>query len=102
MTARKLPLNTWIVIEQHSSWKDVVLISKHASQTAAEAERDRRNRASRDLPYRACILLEPIAHRMGGQLAPTARPARNNKSPSELQERPLAIAGRVAGSRRAS
>lgn len=73
MAVRKLPLNTWIVVEQHASWKDVVLVSKHRSQTAAETERDRRNRSSRDRPYRACIVLEPIANRMGGQLAPTAR-----------------------------
>ena len=72
MTTRNLPLNTWIVIQQSSSWKDVALVSRHDSQIAAEAERDRRNKGSLDRPYRACILLEPIAYRMGGQLAPTA------------------------------
>ena len=76
MTTRNLPLNTWIVIQQRSSWKDVALVSSHGSQSAAEAERDRRNDGSRDRPFRACIVLEPIAHRMGGQLAPTAHKAR--------------------------
>jgi hypothetical protein len=83
MAVRKLPLNTWIVVEQHSAWKDVVLVSRHSSQTAAEAERDRRNRSSLDRPYRACIVLEPIANRMGGQLAPAARrrgPAKRSAS----------------------
>jgi hypothetical protein len=81
MTVRNLPLNTWIVIEQHSAWREMALVSRHASQSAAEAERDRRNRSSRDRPYRACILLEPIAHRMGGQQAPTARRSRGRNSP---------------------
>jgi hypothetical protein len=73
MSARNLPLNTWIVIEQRSAWREMALVSRHATQSAAEAERDRRNERSPERPYRACILLEPIAHRMGGQQAPTAR-----------------------------
>ena len=77
MTTRNLPLNTWMVIQQHSSCKDVAFVSKHDTQGAAEAERDRRNKGSRDRPYRACIILEPIAQRMGGQRAPTAWKPRN-------------------------
>ena len=61
-----------MVVEQQSAWKDIALISEHKTQDVAEAERDRRNRASRERPYRACLLLEPIGQRMGGQLAPTA------------------------------
>jgi hypothetical protein len=76
MPTRRLPLNTWLVVRQRASWQDVALVSRHASQTAAEAERDRRNEGARGRPYRACIVLEPIAHRMGGQLAPTARKGR--------------------------
>ena len=72
MTMRNLPLNTWMVICQHSSWRDVALVSRHDTQGAAEAERDRRNEGSLDRPYRACIALEPIAQRMGGQSSPTA------------------------------
>ena len=73
MSARNLPLNTWIVVEQRSASREMALVSRHATQSAAEAERDRRNERSRGRPYRACILLEPIADRMGGQQAPTAR-----------------------------
>jgi hypothetical protein len=74
MTNRNLPLNTWMVIRQRSPAKDVALVSRHDTQRAAEAERDRRNEDSLDRPYRACIVLEPIAQRMGGQLAPTSTP----------------------------
>ena len=72
MSTRYFPLNTWMVVEQHSSWKDVVLVSTHETQGAAEAERDKRNQASLERPYRVCMLLEPIAQRMGGQPSPTA------------------------------
>jgi hypothetical protein len=72
MTTHDLPLNTWMVVEQHSAWADVALVSEHETQGAAEAERDRRNSASRERPYRACLVLEPIGQRMGGQLAPSA------------------------------
>jgi hypothetical protein len=87
MRVRKLPLNTWIVIEQHAAWEDVVLVSRHASQIAAEKARDRRNRSSRERPYRACIVLEPIAHRMGGQLAPTARAGAQPRSALRVERR---------------
>jgi len=54
-----------MVIQQHASWKDMTLVSRHDSQSAAEAERDRRNRISVGRPYRACIVMEPIAEQMG-------------------------------------
>jgi hypothetical protein len=76
MPTRNLPLDTWMVIK-HSSARDVTLISRHRTQRAAEAERDRRNRSSSDRTYQACIVLEPIAQRMGGQLAPTSTPRRS-------------------------
>ena len=72
MANRNLPLNTWIVVEQEASRQRTALISTHDCQWAAEVECDRRNRASLERPYKACILLEPIAERMGGQYSPTA------------------------------
>ena len=72
MPIRNLPLNTWIVVEQVPSRERPALISTHDCQRAAEVECDRRNRASSERRYRACILLEPIAERMGGQYSPTA------------------------------
>ena len=73
MNTRDLPLNTWMVVEQHSSWKDVALVSKHATQVEAETERDRRNEGLRVPRYRACLVLEPIAQQMGGRQSPIAR-----------------------------
>ena len=72
MNTRNLPLNTWMVVEQGAAGYDVTLVSQHSSQEEAEAERDRRNQALPAPHYDACIVLEPIAQRMGGQLAPTA------------------------------
>ena len=69
--------NTWMVVEQGSSDNDVTLISRHATQGEAEAERDKRNEGSHEPHYSACIVLEPIAQRMGGRLAPTASKAWN-------------------------
>jgi hypothetical protein len=66
----QLPLDTWIVVEGDST-ESVFLISKHESQCDAEAERDRRNQEARCARYRACIILEPVAERMGGQPCPT-------------------------------
>jgi hypothetical protein len=71
MTTRNLPLNTWLVVEQGSSAIRATLVSKYATQREAEAERDNRNRGLAEPHYRACIILEPIAQRMGGQQAPT-------------------------------
>jgi|GEM_PF-1615494 len=79
MRTDSLPLNTWVVVQQTGPRRDIALVSRHDSQSAAEAERDRRNRASPERPYRACMVLEPIAQRMGGQLAPTARGTGNRR-----------------------
>ena len=68
---RSLPLNTWIGIEQKSPGK-AKLISKHSTQKDAEAERDRRNNNRAGRPFVACVLLEPVAQRMGGHGAPTS------------------------------
>jgi hypothetical protein len=70
MTTTHLPVDTWMVVEQHSAWKQLQLISRHSTQSAAEAERDRKNGSSRERPYRACLIVEPIAQRMGGHHAP--------------------------------
>jgi hypothetical protein len=69
----KLPLNTWIVVDQSAEEITPTIVSMHSSQADAEIARDRRNRDLARARYRACIVLEPIAHRMGGQLSPTAR-----------------------------
>ena len=68
MASQNLPLNTWIVVERAPSRERPALISTHDCQRAAEVECDRRNRASPEHPYQACILLEPIAERMGGTI----------------------------------
>ena len=72
MPARNLPLNTWLVAERKSPAKKLALVSKHASQREAETERDKRNQGLPEPHYMACIVLEPIAQRMGGQQAPTS------------------------------
>jgi len=72
MPTQNLPLNTWIVVEHKSPGSRARLVSKHATQTEAEAERDRRNRGLTHRPFVACILLEPVAQRMGGRQAPTS------------------------------
>lgn len=66
----RLPLNTWIVVEQNPTR----LVSKHLSQKGAEAERDRHNcsRAGAGCALIACVLVEPVAERMGGHTAPTS------------------------------
>jgi hypothetical protein len=64
------PPLTWIVVEQKLPGGRARLISKHASQQEAEAERDRRNSGRAERPFTACILLEPVAQRMGGHQAP--------------------------------
>jgi hypothetical protein len=71
MTTQNLPLNIWLVVQQRLSWRDIVLVSTHDTQDAAEAERDRLNQSSGHRPFRACIVIEPMAQRMGGQFAPT-------------------------------
>jgi hypothetical protein len=58
-----LPLHTWIVVE-HCSSKIATLISMHATQREAEAERDKKNQGQPKHRYSACIILEPVAQRM--------------------------------------
>jgi hypothetical protein len=70
MTTTHLPLDTWMVVEQHSRWTQLDLVSRHSTRAAAEAERDRKNGGSRERPYRACLIVEPIAQRMGGHPHP--------------------------------
>ena len=76
MPTRNLPLNTWIVVEQRSPGSRATLVSKHSTQTEAEAERDRRNSGLAEPVFAAWIVLEPVAQHMGGRQAPTtaARP----------------------------
>jgi hypothetical protein len=62
---------TWVVVEQKLPGARTRLISKHASQKEAEAECDSRNSGRAERPFAACILLEPVAQRMGGHEAPT-------------------------------
>ena len=62
---------TWIVVEHKLPGGRARLISKHASQQEAEAECDSRNSAHAERRFTACILLEPVAQRMGGHQAPT-------------------------------
>jgi hypothetical protein len=71
MPTRNLPLNTWIVVEQKSPGSRARLVSKHLTQKEAEAERDRRNSGLTEPVFAACIVLEPVAQRMGGRQAPT-------------------------------
>jgi hypothetical protein len=68
---RDLPLKTWVVVERRLPGGRARLISKHPCQKAAEAERDRLNSGVGERPFAACILLEPVAQRMGGHQAPT-------------------------------
>jgi hypothetical protein len=60
----------WVVVEQKLPGGRARLISKHATQKDAEAECDRRNSARAERPFAVCILLEPVAQRMGGHQAP--------------------------------
>jgi hypothetical protein len=71
MEVGHLPLNTWIVIDCPAA-ENAVLTSRHATLSEAEADRDGRNRKGRCLRYRTCMIIEPIAERMGGQPHPRA------------------------------
>ena len=73
MSNRNLPLNIWMVVESRRE-STPTFVSTHQSQVEAESERDRRNEGLVTPRYSACIVLEPIAQRMGGQQSPTARP----------------------------
>jgi hypothetical protein len=60
---RDLPLNIWLVIEQRSPGARLKLVSIHATQGEAGAERDKRNRGQRKTRFASCIL-EPVAQRI--------------------------------------
>ncbi len=60
---KDLPLDTWMVVEQQPR-ADVRLVSTHASQQEAEAERDRRNKGLREPRYSVFIAFQPVAERM--------------------------------------
>jgi hypothetical protein len=72
MPTRDLPLNTWLVVERKSPGARLTLVSKHAWQREADAERDKHNQGLAEPHFSACMVLEPIAQRMGGQQAPTS------------------------------
>jgi hypothetical protein len=63
-----------LVMERH------VLVSTHDTQGAAEAERDRLNQSSGHRPFRACIVIEPMAQRMGEQFALTTNTRRSRRA----------------------
>jgi hypothetical protein len=74
MTSYHLPCDTWLVIAPGAGdGAPPLLVSQHASRGEAEAERDRRNQTTRAAHFQACIVLEPIAQRMGGRQSPAAR-----------------------------
>lgn len=60
MKVTELPLDTWVVIEA-ASMDEVKLLSTHATQDAAETERDKRNQGLHRPRYSAVRTLAPIA-----------------------------------------
>jgi hypothetical protein len=63
MALKKLLIDTWMVVDvAYNGWK---MVSAHASQSDAEAERDRRNEGLARSRYSACIAFDPVAERMG-------------------------------------
>lgn len=72
MPSGQLPLNTWIVVENNDTINGTALVSQHESQREAERERDRCNRGANRPRYAACLIMEPIAERMGGQCSPAS------------------------------
>jgi hypothetical protein len=63
MQLSKLPLETWVVVDRtREEWS---VVSTHATQDAAETERDRRNEGLSRIQYSACMALEPVAQGMG-------------------------------------
>jgi hypothetical protein len=45
-------------------------VSQHETQREAETERDRRNHDVNCSRYAACLIVEPVAERMGGRRCP--------------------------------
>jgi hypothetical protein len=70
MHSGQLPLNTWIVVKNNHSIDGLELVSRHETQREAERERDRRNHDLNRSRYAACLIVEPVAERMGGQSSP--------------------------------
>ena len=63
MTLKKLPIDTWMVVDvAFNGWN---VVSSRASQHDAEIERDRRNKGLARIRYSACMAFEPVAERMG-------------------------------------
>jgi hypothetical protein len=60
---KKLPINTWVVIDVAP--KGWIVVSAHSSQHDAEAECDERNEGLARRRYNACMAFEPVAERMG-------------------------------------
>lgn len=69
MKLKDLPLDTWMVVEPIAK-NEMHVLSTHATQCEAEAERDRRNGGQRPPRYSAIMALAPCAERMGGQPRP--------------------------------
>ncbi|HEY7549298.1 MAG TPA: hypothetical protein VH913_07255 [Hyphomicrobiaceae bacterium] len=64
MRVGDLPLDTWVVIEPLADG-EVNLLSTHATQYQAEAERDHRNRGLEAPRYSAVRALAPAAGAQG-------------------------------------
>jgi hypothetical protein len=64
MKLADLPLDTWVVVEPTTA-DEVKLLSKHATQRQAEAERDQRNKGLRNPRYRVLKALAPAAGAQG-------------------------------------
>jgi hypothetical protein len=60
MRLEELPLDTWMVVEPLAAG-EMKLLSTHATQGQAEAERDKRNKGLRAPRYRALKALAPTA-----------------------------------------
>jgi hypothetical protein len=63
MSTTSVPLDQWLVVEPLGN--ELKPISVHATQHAAELERDRRNAMVGNRHYSACRILEPVAALMG-------------------------------------
>jgi hypothetical protein len=64
MRVEKLPLDTWVVIEPLADG-EINLLSTHATQGQAEAERDHRNEGLATPRYSAVRALAPAAGAQG-------------------------------------
>jgi hypothetical protein len=64
MRVENLPLDTWVVIEPLSD-RECNLLSTHATQGQAEAERDHRNKGLATPRYSAVRALAPAAGAQG-------------------------------------